>query len=270
VIDDYRQSTDWTRLAAQSQRAYARQLDWLLTTAGHNQIASLTRPRARQLIEERAKNRAGTHNIFLAVLRVVILHAIELELLTHDPTLKMRRMKMGEHRAWTAEECATFEAHWPTGSRERLAYMLGRHTGQRLGDVAKMTWGDIGLNGVKVIQEKTGTKLTIPLHRDLKAELALHPRKGVTIVSQGNGARLSKDGMKSFTHRAIREAGLGTECVFHGLRKLAAGSMAEMGCTAIEIASITGHKSLSEVERYTRGASQITLATAAMRKMESK
>ena len=85
VIDDYRQSTDWTRLAAQSQRAYARQLDWLLTTAGHNQIASLTRPRARQLIEERAKNRPGTHNIFLAVLRVVIRHAIELELLPLAP-----------------------------------------------------------------------------------------------------------------------------------------------------------------------------------------
>jgi integrase len=38
----------------------------------------------------------------------------------------------------------------------------------------------------------------------------------------------------------------------HGLRKATARRFAEIGCSANQIASITGHASLSEVQRYTR------------------
>jgi ribosomal protein L14E/L6E/L27E len=40
-------------------------------------------------------------------------------------------------------------------------------------------------------------------------------------------------------------------------------------CTAHEIAAITGHASLKEVERYTKGVDQIRLAKAAMQKMRA-
>ncbi|WP_442859439.1 tyrosine-type recombinase/integrase [Bosea sp. Tri-49] len=50
---------------------------------------------------------------------------------------------------------------------------------------------------------------------------------------------------------AIDAAGLPERCVTHGIRKAAARRLAEAGCTAHEIASITGHKSLNEVQRYT-------------------
>ena len=52
----------------------------------------------------------------------------------------------------------------------------------------------------------------------------------------------------------------------HGLRKAAARRLAEAGCTMHEIAAITGHASLSEVQRYTRAADQARLARAAMDK----
>jgi len=42
---------------------------------------------------------------------------------------------------------------------------------------------------------------------------------------------------------------------------------AEAGCTANEIAAITGHASLREVARYTRAADQRRLAAAAMAKV---
>jgi integrase len=53
----------------------------------------------------------------------------------------------------------------------------------------------------------------------------------------------------------------------HGLRKVAATRLAEAGCTAHEIASITGHSSLKEIEPYTRAADQKRLAKAAMKKV---
>jgi hypothetical protein len=65
----------------------------------------------------------------------------------------------------------------------------------------------------------------------------------------------------------IDKAGLPKRCVTHGLRKAAARRLAEAGCTANEIASITGHATLQEVSRYTKAAEQRTLAQSAMRRL---
>jgi integrase len=54
------------------------------------------------------------------------------------------------------------------------------------------------------------------------------------------------------------------ECTFHGLRKAACRRLAEAGCTVHEIAAISGHATLKEVERYTKAADQLRLARAAM------
>ena len=62
----------------------------------------------------------------------------------------------------------------------------------------------------------------------------------------------------------IGKAGLPDRCVTHGLRKAAARRLAEAGCSANEIAAITGHASLEEVARYTRAAEQRKLARSAM------
>jgi integrase len=63
---------------------------------------------------------------------------------------------------------------------------------------------------------------------------------------------------------ACKAAGLPRECTFHGLRKAACRRLAEAGCTVHEIAAISGHASLREVERYTKAADQAKLARAAM------
>ena len=67
---------------------------------------------------------------------------------------------------------------------------------------------------------------------------------------------------------AIREAGLPRRCKAHGLRKAAARRLAEAGCSASEIMAITGHKTLAEVERYTRAVRKKKLADAAMAKLK--
>jgi integrase len=62
------------------------------------------------------------------------------------------------------------------------------------------------------------------------------------------------------------KAGL-PHCTAHGLRKAAARRLAEAGCTEHEIKSITGHASLKEVVRYTKGVNQRRLAMVAMEKV---
>ena len=58
-------------------------------------------------------------------------------------------------------------------------------------------------------------------------------------------------------------------CSAHGLRKACAMALAEAGATAHEIASVTGHQSLEEIERYTRDAKRKLLADRAMRKFKT-
>ena len=63
------------------------------------------------------------------------------------------------------------------------------------------------------------------------------------------------DGLSDFAS-AIEQAGLPDDCVMHGLRKTATETLAELDCSSLVIASMTGHRSLKEIERYTREADQ--------------
>lgn len=67
-----------------------------------------------------------------------------------------------------------------------------------------------------------------------------------------------------FKKRCIK-AGL-PHCCAHGLRKAFCRRKAEAGWTAHEIMSISGHKTLKEVERYTKAADQVRLARQAMKR----
>ena len=50
----------------------------------------------------------------------------------------------------------------------------------------------------------------------------------------------------------------------HGLRKAACRRLAEAGCSANEIMSISGHATMKELVRYTKAADQARLARNAM------
>jgi integrase len=67
--------------------------------------------------------------------------------------------------------------------------------------------------------------------------------------------------------RAVEAAGLPRHCVAHGLRKAALRRLAEHGSTSKQIAAVSGHKTLREIERYTEKANQGQLADAAIAKL---
>jgi Protein of unknown function (DUF2786)/Phage integrase family len=57
-------------------------------------------------------------------------------------------------------------------------------------------------------------------------------------------------------------------CSAHGLRKATAAALAEAGASAHEIAAVTGHMSLEEIERYTRAARKKKLADTAIARLK--
>jgi integrase len=86
------------------------------------------------------------------------------------------------------------------------------------------------------------------------------------LIAQENGKPIKSRHLGTIFQKAIEAAGLSNECVLHGLRKTAAKMLAEAGCTAHEIMSITGHRDLKMLEHYTKAAGQKGLAQSAMDK----
>jgi len=151
-----------------------------------------------------------------------------------------------------------------------LAFALLLYTGQRGGDVVKMARSDIVDGRIRVAQDKarkgTTNELMIPIHPALARALQAGPVVGMThIITDARGKPLRA--ITELIEAAVKRAGLPARCVAHGLRKAALRRLAEHGSTTKEIAAVSGHRSLAEIERYTARADQAGLAKAAIGKL---
>jgi enterobacteria phage integrase len=270
LILSYMRSAAYLSLRETTKVGYAARIELLRTKHGHRTLAGLTRQRILSGILQPFANRPGAALAILKMLRVLIRHGIDTGLLDHDPSLGIKRPRTQEIRSWTEAEIEAFERQWPMGTMQRVAFALMLHTGQRRSDVHQMTWADVSDGAIRVVQQKTGRKLTIPLHRDLLEVLAVAERGHVTVINTKYGKPFTVDGFSQWIRAAITAAKLPLDCQPHGLRKAAGRRLAEAGCTANEIMAILGHKTLTEAERYTREADQVRLAAEAMTKLEGR
>ena len=131
---------------------------------------------------------------------------------------------------------------------------------------AGMTRADLVDGELHVIQQKHGAELYLPFVRELQQALAAYPAKGLHLIGREDGRPMTRKGLTKFMKEAAKAAGLPAKCVPHGLRKAGLRRLAEAGKTEKQIAAVSGHKSLAEVQRYTAAADQRRLARDAMKK----
>lgn len=264
LIQEYLRSPAFLSLSASSQAPYRRVVNRLARDVGERSVRSLTRRDIEALLTARTP---GAANDLLKKVRILLRFAIERGYRHDDPAFGIRRFPAGAgHHTWTEGEIGRYEARWPVGSRERLAFGLLLYTGQRRSDVVRMQWDDLvaGEQALCVTQRKTRAKLVIPVHAQLAAIFSSAERRAGAILQTPFGKPFTAAGFGNWMAERISEAKLPDRCVTHGLRKAAARRLAEAGCSAKEIASITGHATLREVERYTAAAEQARLAGQAM------
>jgi integrase len=268
---EYFSSPDFLRLAESSQRAYRPVIERMIRDEqiGHRLVAQMTRQHVQKIVAKRAET-PGAANDVLKKLKILLHFAIDNGWRKDDPTVRVKKFAAGEFHTWTNAEIQAYEEKWAVGSRERTAFALLLYTGQRASDVKAMSWQDVESAAIRVVQGKTGTKLRIPLHPNLKRILDAWPKAHVMMLTTSFGKPFTPKGFSNFMADKIGETGLPERCVTHGLRKAAARRLAEAGCSANEIASITGHLTLKEIERYTKAAEQRTLAASAMGRLEKQ
>jgi integrase len=266
AVVSYYKSLAFRELAQSSQSMRRSYLERFREKYGNDRLATMP---PEFIVKMMNKMEPFSARNWFKCVRAVMQHAVSVGLCKADPTqgVKLPKVKGDGIHAWTEAEIAQFESHWSVGTKPRLALALALFTGQRRGDLVRMGRQHIRDGILEVRQQKTGTVLEIPLHQVLLAVLEATPNEHLTLLTTKTGKSYAPNDLSDEFRSWCDAAGLPGECSLHGLRKAAARRLAEAGCSAHEIAAITGHKSLKEVERYTKSAEQLRLARQAVNKL---
>lgn len=261
----YLQSPEWAALAASTKAATRRILERLRVDHGHRPVVTMQIEQVRALVRKHADKPAAANRL-LKLLRALLRLAVDAGWRRDDPTRDVRpiRYRTNEIATWSNDDIALFAERWPVGTRERLALALLLFTGQRQSDVVRMGPQHVQDGRIAVRQVKTGARLLIPMHPELVTALAAHTSGHAVFLATKQGQPFSPNGVGNWLRDAMRAANLPAGLSPHGLRKAAARRLAEAGCTTLQIAAITGHRSLRELELYTRDVDQVRLADAAI------
>ncbi len=267
VSNVYKASPAFRNLADRTRHDYAMRLRVICDLWGNHPIASIQRKHVFALQDQFAEHPA-TADRTVTVLRVLLAFAVEREYRPDNPAKGVEKLRKPSdvegHRPWPDWAIQKFLAvHDET--MMGLACKIGLYTGQRLGDCLRMRWSDIVRERITVRQSKTGTLLEIRLHSTLMNALDQEKARSPIILTTARGLPFASSNFRHHFGKAVKAAGLGSLGLsFHGLRYAAADQLAELGLSLKHIAAITGHKSLSMLQRYTRGAEQRLLGDAAI------
>jgi integrase len=254
---------------------FCRETDVNCLRNGDKRAALLQPEHIGRFMADRA-DRPESANALRKALRALMKHAIAIKMRADNPMQDIKplapRSRKGFH-SWEESEIAQFEAHHPIGSMPRLALALGLETGQAKQDVIAMGPQHIRDGVLKWIRKKTerstGTEVYIEIEPELRQIIDATPSGHLTFLIAPSGAPFTPASFGKWFRLQCDAAGL-PHCTFHGLRKACARRMADAECTPHEIAAVTGHASLKEVERYTRTADRKRLARSAKAKVRKR
>lgn len=262
AITAYYQHNSFLRMAPSSRAMRRRILERLRKKHGRLRLATLQRQHVAKLLGELSPFVARN---WLKTLRGLMAFAVVTGLRKDDPCegIKLKTPKSDGHHTWTEDEIAHYEKRHVIGTRARLAMALALYTAARLGDVVKLGPQHVRNGILSYRQQKTGRHLDIPVHPELDKALRAAPSGHLTFLATQAGKSFTSDGFGNLFREYCDQADL-PHCSIHGLRKAASRRLAEAGCSASQIAAITGHLTLAEVQRYVAAADQAKLARDAM------
>jgi integrase len=171
-----------------------------------------------------------------------------------NPVKQVRRPPVArgrERRLLPGEETKLFAAC--AASRASMLGPVVRfalETGMRMGEILSLEWRYVDLqNRVATLPDtKTGDARQVPLSSAAITAINSLPRHisdGRVFWTWGRS-----DSLENAWRRAVQSAGI-VDLRFHDLRHEAISRLFELGLNPMEVASISGHKTLQMLKRYT-------------------
>jgi integrase len=249
LVKAYTASPAYTGLKPVTQRSYAAAIDLLEAEFHSLEIAAISEPGARGLFLEFRDQFASTPrkaDLMMSVLARILSFAADREMVARNPLERIERLSAGTRRdvIWTDEQIAAFLAK--ASPKMRLAMELARWTGQRQGDLLRLTWGAYDGTHIKLRQSKTGVMVRFRVYSELKAVLDATKREAATILTPtrkrgGLAVPWTGDGFRASWAAVCRDARI-EGVTFHDLRGTFITLAYRKGSSIKEIAEISGHK----------------------------
>lgn len=266
----YKNSNEFDKLAEATKLDYTRYL-LLIETAWGDLLASGVRPKHALNLRDAFAEKATKADHLVSIGKTLFNWGIPREYSEINPFQQIGRIAPESDGAkpWPLWAYPLIETH----AREdmRRAVWLARYTGQRQKDVVEMSEEALNDGGIFVRQSKTKKALWIPLHKELKTELAKWNVSGPIVQTPKRQPYTPQRFRAAWSRLMQGPAGqIRTEgFTFHGLRASSVEKLREVGCEYSEIESITG-MSAGMVRRYSRFADQKRIALAAMKRLEER
>jgi integrase len=262
LVARYRETDAWSVLSHATRRQRDNIFKHLLADSGSVPYGDITRQDVQATIDKR-RDRAAAGRHFLETVRGMFEWAVEADLLAADPTegIRFKRRKSDGYAPWSDDDCARYEARWPLGTRERVAYAVLLETGLRRGDAVNFGRPHVRGNVATVRTEKTGEVVSFTISPALAEAIAAGPCGELTYIAGSRGARMRKESFGNWFREACKAAGV--EKSAHGLRKTGAIRHALDGATEHELMARYGWAEPRTAAIYTRKANRERLALAA-------
>jgi integrase len=168
-----------------------------------------------------------------------------------NPVLKVRKPKAPpgrSRRMSNFEERKVLRAAFRHQNQEFYAIVvLALQTAMRQGEILSLRWENVNWSKRTALlsMTKNGDVREVPLSRAAYDILKHH----MTPKPEGRIFNYTSNGLKSTWRAFIRGVGV-NDLKFHDLRHCAISSLLERGLNTIEVATISGHKSMSMLKRY--------------------
>ncbi len=264
----YRKSSAWAGLSPATRKQRDNIWIKILETGGTAALAHITRQTITKGRDRRMQTPAAARH-FIETMRHFFVWAVESELVPADPTQGVKiPKKTGEGFApWNETDCARYEARWPLGTRERLAYAVLRYTGLRRGDAAAVGRQHVKDGVIRLATQKTGEKVSIVMAAELIEAIAAGPCGDLSFIATADKRPMTKESFGNFMRDACRAAGVSKSS--HGLRKLAATHDAEAGWSEAELEAKYGWRGGRMASHYTKSMDRERLSINASRRTEN-
>ena len=244
LLQDYQASDPFRSRRDRTRHDYVQQIKRIERDLGDFPIAALTDLRTRGVFMEWRDKLALTSrrqaDYAWQVLALVLAFAKERGKITINPCERGGRLYRGNRvdKIWTDDDEAAFLRTAPVILR--LPLLLALWTGQRQGDLLRLTWSAYDGSHIRLRQSKTGAAVRIKVGAPLKAVLDATPKVSPLILVSTTNKPWTGGGFRASWRIAQAAAGV-VGVTFNDLRGTAVTRLALVGCTEAEIAAITGH-----------------------------
>lgn len=242
LVADYRAAPEYIKLRPHSKRSYERILRALVDEYGNIPVPLLEAKGMRAdflRYRDSMADKPATADMHMAVLRTVLKWAVGRELLSVNKAHGVERLNDATRRdrIWSEEECRQIILSAP---REvAYSFLLALHTGQRQGDLLRLTWTAYDGSTLTLRQGKTGTGVRLRVSKEITAMLDAMPRKAVTILTNSRGRPWTEQGFGSAFRRAQKKAGI-TGLTFHDLKGTFLSRGRALGYSLAELSDASG------------------------------